>query len=85
MLFTYPEVVEAGQEVTLYYNPRDTPLNGRQQVYVMGGWNRWTHKRHFGPIAMHPPAEGEEHWQVGEQAVEAEGRGSGGVRYQFNV
>ncbi|GIL88159.1 hypothetical protein Vretimale_14076 [Volvox reticuliferus] len=64
VLFTNPEVVTAGSEVTVFYNPRDTPLNGRQQIYLMGGWNRWTHKRHFGPIAMHPPVEGGEHWQA---------------------
>ncbi|KAG2492408.1 hypothetical protein HYH03_009353 [Edaphochlamys debaryana] len=64
VLFTVPEVVQAGQEVTVFYNPHDTSLNGRQQIYLMGGWNRWTHKRHFGPIAMHPPSEGEEHWQA---------------------
>ncbi|GLC71233.1 hypothetical protein PLESTF_001092900 [Pleodorina starrii] len=64
VLYTVPEVVTAGSEVTVFYNPRDTPLNGRQQMYLMGGWNRWTHKRHFGPIAMHPPVEGGEHWQA---------------------
>ncbi|EFJ40335.1 hypothetical protein VOLCADRAFT_99865 [Volvox carteri f. nagariensis] len=64
VLFTDPEVVTAGSEVTVFYNPRDTPLNGRQQIYLMGGWNRWTHKRHFGPIAMHRPVDGGEHWQA---------------------
>ncbi|PNW82516.1 hypothetical protein CHLRE_06g282000v5 [Chlamydomonas reinhardtii] len=64
VLYTVPEVVEAGEEVTIYYNPRDTPLNGRQQLYLMGGWNRWTHKRSFGPVAMHPPEAGGEHWQA---------------------
>ena len=74
VLYTVPEVVEAGEEVTIYYNPRDTPLNGRQQLYLMGGWNRWTHKRSFGPVAMHPPEAGGEHWQVRRGVGEGGGR-----------
>jgi hypothetical protein len=32
VLFTEPEVVQAGQTVTMYYNPQDTPLNGHDKV-----------------------------------------------------
>jgi hypothetical protein len=32
VLFTEPEVVKAGQTVTMFYNPQDTPLNGRDKV-----------------------------------------------------
>jgi len=58
VLFTEPEVVTAGQDVTLFYNPRDTPLNGRQRIFLQGGWNRWSHARKFGPIEMQPNEEG---------------------------
>lgn len=40
MLFTEPEIVTAGKEVTVYYNPRDTILAGRQRIWLQGGWNR---------------------------------------------
>lgn len=37
----------------------------RQDIYLMGGWNRWTHPRPFGPIKMEPPPAGEHHFRVG--------------------
>ena len=40
VLFTEPEIVTAGKEVTVYYNPRDTILAGRQRIWLQGGWNR---------------------------------------------
>ena len=40
VLYTEPEVVTAGKEVEIFYNPRDTPLNGRQRIFLQGGWNR---------------------------------------------
>jgi len=56
VLFTEPEVLQAGEEVTVYYNPEDTPLNGKSHIYLVGGWNRWTHVRKFGPVKMDPPS-----------------------------
>lgn len=32
VLFSEPESVQAGEEVTIWYNPNDTPLNGKNQV-----------------------------------------------------
>lgn len=34
VLFTEPAEIQAGQEVTIYYNPEDTPLSGTQEVYL---------------------------------------------------
>jgi hypothetical protein len=34
VLFTEPADVQAGGQVTLYYNPADTPLSGAQQVFL---------------------------------------------------
>lgn len=64
VLFTDPAVLEAGSSTTIYYSPNDTCLNGKEQIYIMGGWNRWSHKRKLGPIPMKPPGEGGTHWRA---------------------
>ena len=64
VLFTDPPVLEAGGKVTIYYSPNDTCLNGKEQLYLMGGWNRWSHRKKLGPIAMQPPGEGGNHWRA---------------------
>ena len=74
MLYTEPEVVKAGTEVAVFYNPRDTPLAGKPRIFLQGGWNRWSHVRKFGPIEMTPPAEGGLHFKVGRR-----GGGRGGA------
>jgi starch synthase len=43
VLYTNPLVLRAGEPCDVYYNPDMTPLRGRPEVYVRGGWNRWTH------------------------------------------
>ncbi len=57
-------MVRAGEEITIYYNPRSTNLSGRDRIYIRGGWNRWSHVKSFGPILMSPPGEGEAHWKT---------------------
>ena len=47
VLFTEPAKLEAGQTVKLYYNPNNTLLNGSASVFIIGGWNRWSHKQKF--------------------------------------
>lgn len=32
VMFTEPEVIQAGEPVTVYYCPEDTPLNGTRWV-----------------------------------------------------
>ena len=51
-------------QIQLYYNPRDTPLAWREEIWVRGGFNRWRHKYTFGPVRMTPPGEGGEHFCV---------------------
>lgn len=63
VLFTVPPVLMAGRNVTVYYSPNNTCLNGKKQVYIQGGFNRWLHKKSFGPVKMSPPKEGI-HWRV---------------------
>ncbi|WIA17469.1 hypothetical protein OEZ85_014309 [Tetradesmus obliquus] len=64
VMFTEPEVIEAGKPVTVYYCPDDTALAGSNQVYFTGGFNRWAHKRQLGPAAMRPPGINGRHWQI---------------------
>lgn len=64
VLYTEPEVVLAGREVTVYYNPAETPLNGRSSVFLRGGWNRWNHPMAFGPVQMTAPAAGGQHFSA---------------------
>ncbi|KAL4419296.1 hypothetical protein ABPG77_001628 [Micractinium sp. CCAP 211/92] len=51
-LFTKPLTPVAGQPVEIYYNPDETALRGRPEVYVTGGFNRWTHPEKFAPVQM---------------------------------
>lgn len=43
VLYTQPLEPMAGQPCDVFYNPDATSLRGRPDVYVRGGWNRWTH------------------------------------------
>jgi starch synthase len=65
VLFTEPEVVRAGEKVTVYYSPQSTVLAGREQIYITAGFNRWGHLRQLGPAAMAPPGPGGTHHRVG--------------------
>lgn len=59
MLFTVPELPSAGDEVTVHYNPSNTNLNGSENIYIIGSFNRWHHREKFGPLKLKPEAEGE--------------------------
>ena len=50
--YSEPAVPSAGNAVKIFYNPRNTCLNGNDAVYVRGGWNRWTHGASWGPVKM---------------------------------
>jgi hypothetical protein len=30
-------------------------MNGQTNIYLIGGWNRWSHRLSIGPLAMTPP------------------------------
>lgn len=64
VLFTDPPVLEAGGHVTVYYCPNNTCLNGKEQIFITGGWNRWSHRSSLGPIEMQPPGQGGVHWRA---------------------
>jgi hypothetical protein len=48
VLFTEPAEIEAGQNVTIYYSPQDTPLSGTQEVYLTVSPRHFTY---FSPLS----------------------------------
>ncbi|BBN03016.1 starch synthase [Marchantia polymorpha subsp. ruderalis] len=53
IFYTKPAEPLAGEDVTVYYNPSNTVLNGKPDVYMRGSFNRWTHFLGcFEPIKM---------------------------------
>ncbi|KAK7363745.1 hypothetical protein VNO77_05899 [Canavalia gladiata] len=48
IVFTEPLDIQAGSTVTVFYNPRNTNLNGKPEVWFRCSFNRWTH--HDGPL-----------------------------------
>jgi glycogen synthase len=56
-----PAAPAAGEAVTLLYRPSVTPLAGKSEAWVRGGWNRWRHdplKRSWGPLKLLPASGG---------------------------
>lgn len=64
VLYTSPEVIQAGSTITVRYNPQDTVLRGRDRIFIRGGFNRWSHSKFFGPVEMLPPNKGELHFSA---------------------
>lgn len=48
IVYTDPLDVQAGSTVTLFYNPSNTALNGKPEVWLRCSFNRWTHR--LGPL-----------------------------------
>lgn len=48
IVYTEPLDVKAGSTVTVYYNPSNTVLNGKSEVWFRCSFNRWTHRN--GPL-----------------------------------
>ncbi|CAN1222506.1 Soluble starch synthase 3, chloroplastic/amyloplastic [Linum grandiflorum] len=48
IFYTEPLDVQAGSDVTVFYNPANTVLNGKSEVWFRGSFNRWTHRK--GPL-----------------------------------
>ena len=56
---TMPPQLVAGQEIEIFYRHHEdpdpnAPLRGASDVFVQGGFNRWTHGESFGPLRMEP-------------------------------
>ncbi|KAJ8545670.1 hypothetical protein K7X08_018253 [Anisodus acutangulus] len=48
IVYTEPLDVQAGGSVTVYYNPANTVLNGKPEIWFRCSFNRWTHR--LGPL-----------------------------------
>ncbi|KAH6822132.1 starch synthase 3 [Perilla frutescens var. hirtella] len=61
IVYTEPLDVRAGSTVTLFYNPANTVLNGKSEVWFRCSFNRWTHR--MGPLPPQKmiPAENSSH------------------------
>lgn len=49
IVYTEPLDVQAGSAATVFYNPANTVLNGKSEVWFRGSFNRWTHRK--GPLS----------------------------------
>jgi len=52
VLFVDPPQPLAGETVRVHYNPSNTCMKTAAEVYIVGGWNRWSHIENIGPIKM---------------------------------
>lgn len=48
IVYTDPLDVQAGGVVSVFYNPTNTVLNGKPEVWFRCSFNRWTHR--LGPL-----------------------------------
>lgn len=48
IVYTEPLDVQAGSTVTVLYNPANTVLNGKPEVWFRCSFNRWSHRK--GPL-----------------------------------
>ncbi|KDP20743.1 hypothetical protein JCGZ_21214 [Jatropha curcas] len=48
IVYTDPLDVQAGSVVTVFYNPANTVLNGKPEIWFRCSFNRWTHRK--GPL-----------------------------------
>nr|Q43846.1 RecName: Full=Soluble starch synthase 3, chloroplastic/amyloplastic; AltName: Full=Soluble starch synthase III; Short=SS III; Flags: Precursor [Solanum tuberosum]CAA65065.1 glycogen (starch) synthase [Solanum tuberosum] len=48
VVYTEPLDIQAGSSVTVYYNPANTVLNGKPEIWFRCSFNRWTHR--LGPL-----------------------------------
>lgn len=48
IVYTEPLDIQAGSSVTVYYNPANTVLNGKPEIWFRCSFNRWTHR--LGPL-----------------------------------
>uniref|UniRef100_A0A5B6ZHH5 starch synthase n=1 Tax=Davidia involucrata TaxID=16924 RepID=A0A5B6ZHH5_DAVIN len=64
IVYTEPLDVRAGSTVTVFYNPANTVLNGKSEIWFRFSFNRWTHR--MGPLAPQKmmPADNGSHVEV---------------------
>ncbi|KAF4372544.1 hypothetical protein F8388_027217 [Cannabis sativa] len=69
IVYTDPLDVHAGSVVTVFYNPANTVLNGKPEVWFRCSFNRWTHR--MGPLAPQKmsPADNGSHVKVSGEFI----------------
>ncbi|OWM86336.1 hypothetical protein CDL15_Pgr010678 [Punica granatum] len=61
IVYTEPLEVNAGECVTVFYNPSSTVLNGKHEIWFRCSFNRWTHRMGPLPPQRMVPAENGSH------------------------
>ncbi|GFP91981.1 soluble starch synthase 3 chloroplastic/amyloplastic [Phtheirospermum japonicum] len=61
IVYTDPLDIKAGSTVTLFYNPANTVLNGKSEIWLRCSFNRWTHRLGPLPPQKMAPAENGSH------------------------
>ncbi|XP_015958619.1 soluble starch synthase 3, chloroplastic/amyloplastic [Arachis duranensis] len=61
IVYTEPLDVQAGSTVTVFYNPSNTNLNGKPEVWFRCSFNRWSHRNGPLPPQRMLPAENGTH------------------------
>ncbi|KAG9439234.1 hypothetical protein H6P81_019399 [Aristolochia fimbriata] len=64
IVYTDPLEVQAGSNVTVFYNPSNTVLSGKPDVWIRCSFNRWTHRHGPLPPQKMMPAENGTHVKV---------------------
>ncbi|XP_058200425.1 starch synthase 3, chloroplastic/amyloplastic [Rhododendron vialii] len=64
IVYTEPLNIQAGNMVTVFYNPANTVLNGKSEIWFRCSFNRWTHR--MGPLPPQKmlPVENSSHVKV---------------------
>lgn len=57
IVYTDPLDVQAGGLVSVFYNPANTVLNGKPEVWFRCSFNRWTHRMGLLPPQKMLPAD----------------------------
>ncbi|CAA3018196.1 starch synthase 3, chloroplastic amyloplastic [Olea europaea subsp. europaea] len=61
IVYTDPLDVQAGKTVIVFYNPANTVLNGKPEIWLRCSFNRWTHRMGLLPPQKMLPAENGSH------------------------
>ncbi|KAA8520072.1 hypothetical protein F0562_014328 [Nyssa sinensis] len=61
IVYTEPLDVQAGSTVTVFYNPANTVLNGKSEIWFRCSFNRWTHRMGALPPQKMMPADNGSH------------------------
>lgn len=64
IVYTEPLNIQAGSAVTVFYNPANTVLNGKSEIWFRCSFNRWTHRMGALPPQKMLPVENSSHVKI---------------------